>query len=400
MATKKNLNWEISVLEAQVGAGKSFWKAKAKVAKEQREKARKAKHTARVTDQETATFAEPSVASKEEAEARLAELRKEKANRKLYVVRKQSKALASKLVRFEKKRLLRKIKQHQSKPNEANAADSTEQAAVDECEQDIEATVALPIEDLTTCLMSRIKKRITADGLDIPPLSLELQEFNASKCVQRVLGAHQAIEFIKENATDLNEILTGAKRVAKKQELPEKAKAPKSSMPDISTEYDDYESTSDLEADLAGRKSEPASVFVSRLDGNVSDESVNNSSRKPKKDKRKRHGASEEDDFMDIYQGKEAKKNRPGQRQRRKQYEQLYGDEANHIKIWKKEKKPSHSSNQHKQNIAEPAKETKPTGAAANNKSQAMHPSWEAKRRERELLEQAKSIKGQKIVFT
>ncbi|KAJ2456169.1 E3 SUMO-protein ligase pli1 [Coemansia sp. RSA 2336] len=398
MATKKNLNWEISVLEAQVGAGKSFWKAKAKVAKEQREKARKAKHTAGVTGQEAAISAEPSVASKEEAEARLAELRREKANRKLYVVRKHSKALVTKLVRFEKKRLLRKIKQHQSNLSEANAADNTEQAAIDECEKNIEATVALPIEDLTTCLMSRIKKRIAEDGLDIPPLSSELQEFNASKCVQRVLGAHQAIEFIKETATDLHEILTGTKRAAKKQELPQETKAAKSSTPEVSAAYDGYESTSDLEADRAGRKSEPASVFVSRLDGNDSDESVSNSRRKSKKDKRKRHDASEEDDlFMEIYQGKEVKKNRPGQRQRRKQYEQLYGDEANHIKIWKKEKKPSHSSRQHKQTIAEPAKETKPSNATASNKPQAMHPSWEAKRRERELLEQAKSIKGQKI---
>ncbi|KAJ2196367.1 hypothetical protein IW144_002966, partial [Coemansia sp. RSA 522] len=136
MTDKKNLNWEISVLEAQTGTGKSLWKAKAKETKRQREKAKRDKQAAKSADQgSTAATITPDSNNTEDAEAKLQKLRKEKVDRKLYTIQKRSKALVSKLVQFEQQRLKRKIQ------------DSTE-SSNEELEKDSETTKGLPLDGL------------------------------------------------------------------------------------------------------------------------------------------------------------------------------------------------------------------------------------------------------------
>ncbi|KAJ2151583.1 hypothetical protein GGF45_003432 [Coemansia sp. RSA 551] len=402
MTDKKNLNWEISVLEAQTGTGKSLWKAKAKETKRQREKAKRDKQAAKSADQgSTAATITPDSNNTEDAEAKLQKLRKEKVDRKLYTIQKRSKALVSKLVQFEQQRLKRKIQ------------DSTE-SSNEELEKDSETTKGLPLDGLVECMMHRIKKRspALAKAYDVQALSSELQELNSSKCVQRVLGAKQAVVFIKDNSTDLTEVLTGTKSRDNKQSKPreepstsEAKSAPKqvrSSVDDktdldgsIAGGSDGYESTSDLDAD-------PTSKFVGSLDGNVSDVSVSDYEheglhKNSKQRKRQRNPDDYDEDadkeFMKLYHGNGDKKNRPGQRQRRRQHEREFGNDANHIKLLEKEKAHSNS----RQRL-----QPQPHAAVASQpkaKEQTMHPSWEAKRRERELLEQAKTVKGQRIVF-
>ncbi|KAJ2802883.1 hypothetical protein H4S07_004591, partial [Coemansia furcata] len=100
-----------------------------------------------------------------------------------------------------------------------------------------------------------------------------------------------------------------------------------------------------------------------------------------------------DEDFKKLYEGVE-RKNRPGQRARRQKFEQVYGKEANHIKLLTKDKKPRDKPKRH----ATTSDAATPKPAAANATEQ-MHPSWEAKRRQKEILAQAKEVKGNKIVF-
>ncbi|KAJ2726984.1 E3 SUMO-protein ligase pli1 [Coemansia sp. Benny D115] len=92
------------------------------------------------------------------------------------------------------------------------------------------------------------------------------------------------------------------------------------------------------------------------------------------------------------------KKNRAGQKARRLLYEQKYGSEANHIKLLQKKKTWFGKSTvgSHKAKHAD----EKPPKPAAPVSLEPVHPSWEAKRKQKELMEQAKSIKGTKILFS
>ncbi|KAJ2224927.1 hypothetical protein IWW45_007988, partial [Coemansia sp. RSA 485] len=83
---------------------------------------------------------------------------------------------------------------------------------------------------------------------------------------------------------------------------------------------------------------------------------------------------------------KKAPKNRPGQQARRMMNAKIYGDDANHIKAAKKDK--------HKKE-----KREKNSDKASSAQAGSVHPSWEAKRRQKEILDKAKDVKGQKIVF-
>ncbi|KAJ2459860.1 hypothetical protein GGF42_001202 [Coemansia sp. RSA 2424] len=207
---------------------------------------------------------------------------------------------------------------------------------------------------------------------------------------------------------------------------------------DSEAESDDacgYESTSDLEADVSDKKKEKSkkaaskskreiksSTFVGKLGDFVSDDALSASdsdeassdddgdakrkrkgdARKGEKSKKRRGGDDEfeydekaDADFKKLYEGVE-RKNRPGQRARRQKLEQMYGNEANHIKLLTKDKKPRDKPKKHFS--ASEAAAPKPATAAAGP-SEQMHPSWEAKRRQKEILAQAKEVKGNKIVF-
>ncbi|KAJ2074315.1 hypothetical protein GGH13_001403 [Coemansia sp. S155-1] len=196
-----------------------------------------------------------------------------------------------------------------------------------------------------------------------------------------------------------------------------------------------YESTSDLDADVSDKKkgkkasSKPkreikSSTFVGQLGDFVSDDALSASdsdedssddddidakrkrkdkSGKGEKSKKRKSGNSDDEyeydekadkDFKKLYEGVE-RKNRPGQRARRQKFEQVYGKEANHIKLLTKDKKPRDKPKKHAP--TSDAAPSKPSATATT--AEQMHPSWEAKRRQKEILAQAKEVKGTKIVF-
>ncbi|KAJ1944808.1 hypothetical protein GGF37_002013 [Kickxella alabastrina] len=184
-----------------------------------------------------------------------------------------------------------------------------------------------------------------------------------------------------------------------------------------------YESVSDLDAELAKKHQKPTkrnddsikSTFVGSLDDFVSDDNISDSDSddevaepkrkrkeepKAKSSKKYKGGKDAYDevadkDFKNIYGTADAeRKNRPGQRARRQKFEKMYGKDANHVKLMEKDKKekPRQPAPQFQKKP-----DNKPIAPAA--KSEAMHPSWEAKIRQKKIMEQAKSIQGTKIVF-
>ncbi|KAJ1803590.1 hypothetical protein LPJ56_006924, partial [Coemansia sp. RSA 2599] len=82
---------------------------------------------------------------------------------------------------------------------------------------------------------------------------------------------------------------------------------------------------------------------------------------------------------------KKESKNRPGQRARRLKNAKLYGEDANHLKASKKDK-----GKRQKRMDKEGAT---PVPSAP---TESFHPSWEAKRKQKELLSLAKEVKGKK----
>ncbi|CAO3691189.1 unnamed protein product [Rhizopus stolonifer] len=109
-------------------------------------------------------------------------------------------------------------------------------------------------------------------------------------------------------------------------------------------------------------------------------------------------GADDEkndENFQKIYEG-EKKPNRVGQRQRRKQWEELYGRKANHVVADYQKREEKRLANPD----YKPKKIIKPVESSAH--AEPVHPSWEAKRQQQEMMSKALSGKGSsnnKIVF-
>ncbi|KAI9489708.1 Bud-site selection protein [Zychaea mexicana] len=120
----------------------------------------------------------------------------------------------------------------------------------------------------------------------------------------------------------------------------------------------------------------------------------------PKKKKKTKSGLKWDDPNFDKYYHGEKKKNRMGQRERRKKLEELYGKEANHIKEARKAK----------QHLGKKGNGKKSGDGAPSVKQQSpkqnveeFHPSWQAKLKQQEMMAKALSGEGKpannKIVF-
>lgn len=110
---------------------------------------------------------------------------------------------------------------------------------------------------------------------------------------------------------------------------------------------------------------------------------------------------NDDENFAKIYEG-EKKPNRVGQKQRRKQWEEKYGREANHIAAEFKKREEKRLANPDYRPKKKPT--PRPAASAVSNApSEPVHPSWEAKRIQEEIMSKALSGKGgpsnNKIVF-
>ncbi|KAJ1729282.1 hypothetical protein LPJ61_003603 [Coemansia biformis] len=470
MEGKKNLNWEISVLEAQTGEGKSMWKAKAKEAKRQRLEAKRAKKAA-ASEQTAGGDTQPNEESKSlgeasgiacDAESKLKRLRLEKTKRKMHFWRRRFSTFMRKIVTLEKQRLFRKAKQARKTIKEleqlrdAGSADLPEDAdkqteeaerVIQKSDEDVKYIMPLPIATLVECLAFRVMKHspMLREALGETPLSAAAEKINSDPRVkQRILGAVKAVNYTKGAQLDLEGTLGGVKsrkqvnlekRAERKQarkeqhEVPEQTKrnrivgierfseAGDGSASDADPTMDmdggaaeEAPATSTFVASLGGDASDVSDVDVSDVDVSMSEDEVQDSSKMQKAKKAKKRGddnydEKDDENFAAIYGAAEEKKNRPGQRARRKKFEEVYGNDANHIKLHKKESKKRNSEQRGRRNPAsQGAKKPRhdaadAVDAAPAQKREQVHPSWEAKRREKELMAKAKSVKPTKIVF-
>ncbi|KAI8636639.1 hypothetical protein BD408DRAFT_437730 [Parasitella parasitica] len=114
---------------------------------------------------------------------------------------------------------------------------------------------------------------------------------------------------------------------------------------------------------------------------------------------------TEDTNFKKIYEG-EKKPNRAGQRQRRKQWEEMYGREAKHIATEYQKREEKRLANPDYRPKKKPAPKSKPLAKDTFSKPSApaepVHPSWEAKRMQEEIMSKALNGKGgsnNKIIF-
>ncbi|KAL0074070.1 hypothetical protein F4703DRAFT_1893887 [Phycomyces blakesleeanus] len=153
--------------------------------------------------------------------------------------------------------------------------------------------------------------------------------------------------------------------------------------------------------------SDGSSLFVETLkedseddDDESDDEDKDNKAKSKSKDKKSLKGKDWVDTDFNKYYENEEKKNRPGQRQRRIVWEQMYGKTAKHLAGKRKDNqkggKPKAGA---KPSISAPASKPKDSGFLEDDE---MHPSWQAKRLQQEMMSKALSGEGssnKKIVF-
>ncbi|KAJ2767362.1 hypothetical protein IWQ56_003360, partial [Coemansia nantahalensis] len=288
MEGKKNLNWEISVLEAQAGEGRSMWKAKAKEAKRKRLEEKRAKKTSRKLADEPASEPPGSETKKadiapSDASARLQALRLEKTKRKMHTVQKRSAAVMRKVIGLEKQRLVRKAKSARKQIEELDATKGSSSVSkqredaekdIAKCEDDLKYLASLSIAALEQCLVCRIFKRspVLREALGPATLTKEAEATNADPRVQqRVLGSAKAISYVKGAIVDMEGALSGisARKEPKAERRTEGKKA------QASDDNDDDESGVAAGASDAESESEPeASTFIANLGGDASDISL------------------------------------------------------------------------------------------------------------------------------
>ncbi|KAI8320628.1 hypothetical protein GQ54DRAFT_298533 [Martensiomyces pterosporus] len=394
-----------------------------------------------------------------EAEEKLRVLRSEKAKTKMFHIRRQLRIVTKKVQSFEMQKATRQLKNarmtRDTLDKEGEGADQEKREAAtkaaEEAEKLLEQIKAVDLGVAVELAVNRMKKK----SYDIRIALADAKEesishsLNDDRAMQRVLNSKQMAAEVKKHIEDLEAVLKGAVK-PKRAALPTKSTGPvvadksgddyaedSGSERDISDigdsgsghDSDGYESTSDLDGDAANSRapqtskkakiSSGDSMFVGSLGDFVSDDDISGSEseseshdnrkskakgRKETPGKRKgkdafRYDEDEGKAFDDIY-GANVRKNRPGQRARRMMYEKKYGKEANHVKLLAKDKKPKAGAerpDKANSKLGHKHKAGPKNGDGNSTNTAPMHPSWEAKRRERQML--ASAPKSKKIVF-
>ncbi|KAJ2309130.1 hypothetical protein IWW52_005782 [Coemansia sp. RSA 2704] len=216
-------------------------KAKAKLAKKQRREAKRAKKAEERQAAIDAGLDPDAVAPKKSnktEEEKSQEQRLLRANPKVRAASIRGRSLLKNICQLEEKRLKKWIKfEKQNLEKLAAEGDVSDieakrephQLMLEEYEEDLATVQAMKIQDLVTCLLYRIKHRspVLMEKLtQIPILSPEMQEFNKSPCVKRILSQQRVLNLIKGQALDLTDTVTGFKSLGiKKRARREAARA-------------------------------------------------------------------------------------------------------------------------------------------------------------------------------
>ncbi|KAI7899859.1 uncharacterized protein BX663DRAFT_519736, partial [Cokeromyces recurvatus] len=399
--TKKNLNWKINYLAAQVGEGTHVQTA---LIAASRAKYQKMHNNAR-TDLE------------KEAEALKQDLynaRKLKLETKLHQALRELKSALKKAKVAEIPKQIRKIKTaRESVENSKEEKEKDEESkAAEGDKKEKKPKKKLTKEDLEYYEKElEILKNVDLDVLAKKTLKSKLRKHETLKdeeAIKEVIDSSLKVEKTSDQLTqnvesrlvaskpvlvEVNELLKAFQNIIRGNiEKIEKRKADvlkKKEAEEAKKRKAEEEEVKKSDAKRTRTKLAGSSEFIESLGGGggVYDE-------------------KDDEDFKKIYEGTK-KPNRPGQRQRRKQWEEMYGREANHIaSAYKKreEKRLANPDYKPKKKKSTPKPAPKPTlpHKKDNIPNEPVHPSWEAKRIQEEIMSKALSGQGlsnKKIVF-
>ncbi|KAG2180514.1 hypothetical protein INT44_003518 [Umbelopsis vinacea] len=424
---KENLTWKINLLAAQLG-GKSRISRANLAAK------------SLVKDGENSNVDEEAI------KKQLLELKAQKINMKLFHVVKEIKKLMKKAKNNEVQRLVKKSKPAKSAQESNKKTEGKEDSKDTESKID-EELVLLKSMDLDLIATTATRNKISKNGTIKHSNILSLLEFPTDEAAKssnemsledaklqhnieaRLLNFKpikeefskllEDIVKIIDAGSQIPEVATEATNDAEEDEMEveeeEEQKVEKESVPSkrkTKSDSSDKAASTAKKPKASKQETDASSTFVSTL---YSDSEEEEEQEKPKK-KKKSSDENWVDENFDKYYGKE-KKNRPSQRRRREMYEKLYGEEANHVKaqleaekikeerkLARQMKKSASGGNnislgKRRSNAPNPSQSAK--AKAAN--TEQLHPSWEAKKQQKDLMALALSGKGglgnKKIVF-
>ncbi|KAJ2663293.1 hypothetical protein IWW48_001395 [Coemansia sp. RSA 1200] len=408
MAAAKNINWEISLLEAKTGEGSSSWKALAKEAKRKRAEEKKDKLSAGATTRSKTSNDDSDTA--ETQQEKLRGLRIEKAQRALHQRRRIFHSIIKTIASLEKQKRLRRIKKAKAlleSPDTNEKEIDEAKAAISENTEILERAQKIKVDDLVKCMVLRFYKRspVIRDAFGEYECESHIKTLSDDKTAMRMLNDIKAVNVIKAAVLAIEALIEGSNTKEAKDLAKEKTKQLRKSRNEL-TKQESLKNKSVGQADKDDTSAK--STFVASLgdfdsdDDGDDDGDVDTNVAKPKKRKVVDEDYSEDEkDFNAIY-GINERRNRPGQRARRQKYENMYGNEANHIKLKQKDKKPKQSFNHTNNDNNNRKKSDGPVSREkqkSNTQDEKLHPSWEAKKKQKEIMEQALNTKRTKIIF-
>ncbi|CEP18287.1 hypothetical protein [Parasitella parasitica] len=384
--TKENLTWKINYLAAQVGENTHMKTAMIAASKSKYQQTHNRK---------------AGELDKESLKHELYNARKLKLESKLYQSRKDLKNALKKAKQEETQKQIKKIKSAQKllektedkkdKEPEKSSAKKITAEDVDLYQKELEVLQSADLNDLVErILKSKLQKNpvLKSEELIIELVRVSIPAKKISnKTLQNIesrLTSNKAVMAeISIILSSFQSIIKGNNEKIEKQKIIEQKKKEAAEKKKRKTEEE--QSPHAKKARITPKAG--ASEFFETL-GDVADDE------------------NADANFKKIYEG-EKKPNRAGQRQRRKQWEEMYGREAKHIAAEYEKREEKRLANPDYRPKKKPTPRSKPFAADSTSSkpsapSEPVHPSWEAKRMQEEIMSKALNGKGgsnKKIVF-
>ncbi|KAJ2524005.1 hypothetical protein GGI11_001108, partial [Coemansia sp. RSA 2049] len=236
MAAAKNINWEISLLEAKTGEGSSSWKALAKEAKRKRVEEKKGKLSTGTTPKlKTPNDNSDTVETQQE---KLRRLRIEKAQRALHQRRRIFHSIIKTIASLEKQKRLRRVKKAKAllESSDTNEKDTEEaKATISENTEILENVQKIKVDDLVECMVLRFYKRSPAirEAFGEYECGSHIKALSDDKTAMRMLNDIKAVNVIKAAVLAVEALIEGSNTKEAKNLAKEKTKQMKKSRKDL-----------------------------------------------------------------------------------------------------------------------------------------------------------------------
>ncbi|KAJ2552741.1 hypothetical protein EV175_003195, partial [Coemansia sp. RSA 1933] len=339
METKGNINWEISVLEAKTGDGRSLRKALAKEANRKRKEEKKANEANKLP---AGTIVPPKAEANADADvdadsgevdpnmAKLKRLRIDKARGALHQRRRVFHSIMKKLLTLEKvrrQRLIKKAKITLDKPETEEKERGIAERAVEENTEILAQVMPIKADDLVECMVFKFFKRspMIRENLGEYQPQPHITKMVEEKVVMRILNDIKAVNVIKAAVLAVERQINGGALAPRKQAnnearalMKQERSAKKQKVLEIKLEKKKRraEKYGAPGSDGKDNDANTKSTFVAMLGEYNSDDNAESASAKKRKTDSDDYAGDDDPAFKEIY-GIDEKRNRPGQRARR-----------------------------------------------------------------------------------